>query len=66
MNRNIADAQKIFLQALEQEPSRRPAYVEAVCGNNPSLRQEVESLLRAHKQAGDFLAKRMGTGSSHE
>jgi len=69
MNRTLADAQKIFLQALEQEPGRRPAYVEAVCGSNPALRQEVESLLRAHDQAGDFLSKGRalpGTGSIPE
>jgi hypothetical protein len=62
MNRTIAAAQKIFLKALEQEPSRRQAYVEAVCGSNPAVRQEVESLLRAHDQAGDFLAREGSPG----
>jgi hypothetical protein len=57
-NRIIAKAEKIFLQALEQEPTRRPAFVEAACGNNHMLRKEVNSLLRAHNQAGDFLARR--------
>jgi hypothetical protein len=58
MNRTIAKAEKIFLKALEQEPTRRPAFVEAACGNNHALRKEVNSLLRAHDQAGDFLARR--------
>lgn len=57
MNRTTAEAQKIFLQALEHEPSRRQAYVEAVCASNPALRLEIESLLRAHEQAGNFLGK---------
>ena len=40
---------KIFVAALEREPSERPAYLDEVC-TEPSVRQEVESLIAAHAQ----------------
>jgi len=36
------------------EPDRR-AYLDSACGNDPALRDEVESLLAAHNQASGFL-----------
>jgi regulation of enolase protein 1 (concanavalin A-like superfamily) len=35
----------------------RAAYLEQACGDDASLRQRVEILLRAHDSAGDFLAR---------
>src|SRR5262249_3751779 len=47
----------IFKAAVKLPVDRRAAYLDATCGNNPELRQEVESLLRAHDAcANDFLA----------
>jgi len=48
--------ESIFLQALEI-PSTidRAAYLERACGENLRLRSEVDALLRANRQTGDFL-----------
>ena len=45
---------QLFQSALEQSPAARPAFLDAACGDDRSLRDEVESLLRAHEQAGNF------------
>ena len=44
----------VFQSAFEQSPDTRPAFLDAACGDDRSLRAEVESLLRAHEQAGSF------------
>ena len=50
----------IFAQALEQKsPAERENYLAQACQGDPALRREIDSLLRAHEQAGDFLGKRM-------
>ena len=47
----------IFGQAIEIEsPGQRSAFLDEACGGNVALRAEVESLLGALSQAGDFLA----------
>jgi serine/threonine protein kinase len=38
--------------ALEQEPAKRPAFLDEACSQNAELRAEVESLLAAHADAG--------------
>ena len=46
----------IFLEALEKRtPEERQVYLADVCGANPELRKEFESLLEAYDHAGDFL-----------
>ena len=51
---------EIFAQALEKKsPAEREKYLAEACQGDPELRQEVESLLRAGEQAGDFLGKTM-------
>ena len=46
----------LFLAALEIEtPEQRAVYLAQSCGDNVSLRNEVEQLLRSHQQAGSFL-----------
>jgi serine/threonine protein kinase/Leucine-rich repeat (LRR) protein len=46
----------LFLAALEIEsPAKRAAFLAQACGDNVSLRKEVEQLLRSHQQAGSFL-----------
>jgi serine/threonine protein kinase/tetratricopeptide (TPR) repeat protein len=48
----------VFAGALSKRtPAERAAYLDAVCAGNAALRQEVEALLQAHDQAGDFLAE---------
>ena len=51
-----SNAEEIFHQASEMADSaERQAYLDEACRDNPQLRQEVEALLQAHEQAGDFL-----------
>src|SRR5262249_54039822 len=46
----------VFLQALEiDNPTKRAAFVEQACANQPELRRSVEQLLQAHDLAGQFL-----------
>jgi eukaryotic-like serine/threonine-protein kinase len=45
---------RVFQAALERSPERRAAFLADACGDDAPLRVEVESLLRAHEQAGSF------------
>lgn len=45
----------ILNRALELPPFERPSYLDQACSGNASLRRQVEDLLRAHEDAGDFL-----------
>lgn len=47
--------EEVFLSALEREPGARPAHLDAACGDDARLRDEVESLLASHERAGGFL-----------
>ena len=54
---------EILAEALERQPSERAAFLDQACGE-PSLRQEVDSLLVAHDQAGsNFLEPPSATGT---
>jgi serine/threonine protein kinase/tetratricopeptide (TPR) repeat protein len=56
MNLAPNQAKTIFLNALEiAAGSERDAYVNAQCGNDPAVREEVEGLLRHHAAHGSFL-----------
>ena len=49
---------EIFSVALgTKSPAERETYLAHACHGNPELRAQVESLLGAHEQAGEFLAK---------
>ncbi|MBN1359643.1 MAG: serine/threonine protein kinase [Sedimentisphaerales bacterium] len=49
-------AEEIFQKAVEMaDRSERAAYIAETCRGNPEMRADVESLLQAHEQAGDFL-----------
>ena len=47
---------QLFHAALELPREGRSAFLSGACGGDEELRQEVESLLAAHEQAGDFVA----------
>ncbi len=47
--------EQVFLSALEQEESRRSAFLEAECKGDQSLREEVESLLAQAERTEVFL-----------
>src|SRR5688572_24629330 len=40
---------------MEREPDRRSAFLTEACSGDGALRTEVEALLLAHENAGDFL-----------
>src|SRR4051794_31910633 len=49
---------EIFSSALlKKQPSERERYLTEACQDSPHLRPQVESLLRAHEQAGEFLGQ---------
>ncbi len=47
----------LFEAALDKDPADRSAFLERACGNDLSLRQEVETLLANHSEGDDFLEK---------
>lgn len=56
MERTAAKAEAVFTQALELPlGGARDQFVADQCAGDDELRREVESLLKAHDQAGDFL-----------
>jgi len=44
----------IFTEALRVSPEQRTAYLSRVCGGDLELRSQVDALLRAHDEDGDF------------
>jgi WD40 repeat protein len=56
MNAEPKDIKAIFSEALDKQTAEeRAAYLDQACGNDANLRSKVESLLKAHEEAGDFL-----------
>ncbi|MHC4533160.1 MAG: protein kinase domain-containing protein [Planctomycetota bacterium] len=56
MNEETKDVKAIFSEAIErQSAEERAAYLDEVCGNDDEIRSKVETLLKAHEEAGDFL-----------
>ena len=45
----------LFEAAVSLDPAQRPAFLDRACGDDGSLRQEVEELLSADAAAGSFL-----------
>jgi predicted ATPase/predicted Ser/Thr protein kinase len=48
--------EKIFQDVFEQESHERGRLLDVLCASDPSLREEVETLIKSHKDAGSFLA----------
>ena len=56
MEQPLAKIKAVFDQVLEMEAAaERAAYLDRACANAPDLRQQVEALLRAYDDAGNFL-----------
>ena len=56
MERATAKAEAVFAKALELTAgAARARFVAEQCADDPVLRAEIESLLRAHEEAGGFL-----------
>ena len=47
--------EEIFLAAVEKAPADRAVYLDAACGTDAKLRDQVEALLRSHEEAGSLL-----------
>ena len=47
--------EEIFSAARNLPPPERAAFLERTCGGDAALRQQADSLLAAHEQAGQFL-----------
>ena len=45
----------LFLAALERPRAERGAFVRASCGEDEALRTQLETMLRAHERASEFL-----------
>ena len=56
--------QDLFHAALELPTGERARFLESTCEADAALRQEVESLLRAHEQAGTFLRSEQQSAST--
>jgi hypothetical protein len=56
MGKEPEDIKSIFFEALrKKDATERAAYLDGACGKDAILRAEVESLLKSHDKAGDFL-----------
>lgn len=56
MSKKLDSVKSVFYAALEKRNAMElSAYLDSACGSNSSLRAEVESLLRSHEEAVDFL-----------
>jgi serine/threonine protein kinase/tetratricopeptide (TPR) repeat protein len=60
MGTNAAKAKRIFGEALGTPADRRGGYLDKVCRGDAKLRAQVEALLDAHDQAGEFLSAPTG------
>jgi tetratricopeptide (TPR) repeat protein len=56
-----SEVDRILKGALELPESGQDAWIARECGDRPTLRSEVESLLRAHRAAENFLEPRTHT-----
>ncbi|MHB8953704.1 MAG: tetratricopeptide repeat protein [Pirellulaceae bacterium] len=58
------NAEELFLAALErQTTAERKAFLDGVCAQDPSLREQVEALLRSHEAVGSFLVSPLFEGA---
>jgi len=56
MNAACSTARTLFLEAVENlSPDEWPRFLDAACGGDDALRQEVSRLLTAHQQASHFM-----------
>ena len=46
---------QVFHSALERKPAERSVFLREACAGDPALRNEVESLIASHDQAGDSI-----------
>src|SRR5262245_12387224 len=60
-------ARTIFLEAIENhEPDAWPQFLDTACGDDDTLRGEVQRLLEAHLLTGPFMDRPAGAVTDHE
>jgi len=52
-----ARLERLFYAAVEMDPAQRSAFLDEYCGNDVTLRRDVESLLESSRKTLDFLHK---------
>ena len=45
---------KLFQDLIDRTPEQRASFLEQVCANDPSLKNEVEQLIEAYERSGSF------------
>ena len=45
----------VFQAAIEHDPAERAGFLDQVCAGDPSLRSEVEALIKSYDEAGSFI-----------
>lgn len=51
----LQQIKQIFNSAVRYEASQRATFLSDVCGDDETLRKEVESLIEAHEKEGSFI-----------
>src|SRR5688572_20101980 len=67
MEQSKASLRAVFCEAAEiPDPAARAAFLDSACAGDLGLRAQVERLLAADSNAGDFLCDRNDTPTSRE
>ena len=53
----MSSAREIFDSLMDLDPARRGSNIDKLCGDDEALRGEVQSLLQAHEDAGQFFGE---------
>ncbi len=65
MSNPIPDLKSIFGHAIELDsPDEREEYLAKACGDNAVLRAEIDELLKALDQAGEFMQSPLNAGGA--
>src|SRR6185295_9003863 len=56
-NEQWRELKEIFEQVCDLDPGEAESYLDAACPVGTQLRTEIDSLLSAHRSAGDFIQK---------
>jgi len=54
---NLLTEEEIFAAVVEKPPAERASFLDRVCGGDPTLRVEIEALLKAHEHPDSLLVE---------
>ena len=64
MGAPLIEIEEVYHAALGRKPGKeRAEFLDAACGQDSAVRSQVEALLEAHEEAGDFLEAPIGEGA---